>query len=112
MKYVILGILVFLLHGCSHREYVKLHKGGSGNLDIDKAKCMLEAEKSIPLENPQTVININTKKHMSKKERKALALEEKRKRDDRKWERKQRVKKLRDLCMKTKGWSWKYVEDK
>ena len=47
---------------------------------------------------------------MSKKERKAQENRRKQKEQQAAMERRQRVKKLKDLCLKAKGWRWQYVE--
>ncbi len=112
MKYLNIALLVLVLSGCSHREYYKTYKGGSGNLEVDKARCRLEAEKNVPLNNPQTVVNIkNFSSSLSKKERKEAEEQERQRQNSAQYAKDNKISKLTDLCLKSKGWSWNYVKD-
>ena len=97
-----------MITGCSHREYTNLYPHSKRIIDIDKEQCTYKAEKAVPHRTPLVHISINSK--MSKKERKALEFRHKQKEQQSAMKRRQRVKKLRDLCLKAKGWRWQYID--
>jgi len=106
---LLLAGVALLMMGCSHREYVNVQPKKHRNLDIDKERCTYKAESSVPYTAPLVHIEINS--HMSKEER-AKQLSRKRQQEQQdKWDRDQRVRQLRDLCLKARGWRWKYVDN-
>ena len=102
---------MLLLSACSHREYFKASSGGSGNLDKDLASCEYESELNTQPSNTQNIIvNVNSKE--TKEERKAREKIERNLKYAEESARNSQVKKMTDLCMRAKGWSWKMVENK
>ena len=113
-KIIYILLVVGLFTGCTHREYFKVSSGGTGNVDKDLAQCEYNAEMNVKSNatNTQNVI-INQGYHdETKEERKerqkreaSLEYEKERKHDS-------QVQKLTDLCMRSRGWSLKYVDNK
>jgi len=106
-----MATLLFLLMGCTHREY--MNNGSSMNhVEQDEAQCALEAERNVAPLNAGTNITINTASNLSKKERQELAQERAAREDSARWERESKIEKLKDLCLKARGWTWIDVKDK
>ena len=82
------------------------------NLEQDEAQCALEAERNVAPLNAGTNITINTASNLSKKERQELAQERAAREDSARWERESKIEKLKDLCLKARGWTWIDVKDK
>ena len=111
LKYFTILVFIFLLMGCTHREYANIHGLSANYIEQDEAQCTLEAEKSLTSTSSERAIIINTGAKLSKQERKELEEEQYRKESNAESIRNSKVRKLRDLCLKTKGWSWKDVDD-
>ena len=105
---LVMMAMIWLWSGCAHREYYSIHKHTKHDVETDKAKCAYLAESRVPLAQPLVHITINAK--MSKKERKHLEAKRRQAEQQKEWNRDRRVKKIRDLCLKAKGWRWRYVE--
>ena len=75
------------------------------DVETDKATCEYLAESRVPSGDALVKVTINAK--MSKKERKRLEAKQRQREQQKKWDRDRRVK---DLCLKSRGWRWKYVE--
>ena len=82
----------------------------SRNLDLDLAQCTYKAEKAVPKTTHRINIVINSK--ISKKERKSKESRHRQQDMQEKFDRDSRVRELRDLCLKARGWRWKYVDNK
>ena len=113
-KYLYLLSIMFLFSACTHREYFKVSSGGSGNIDKDLAQCEYEAEMNTQSHASQNVVvNVasnyrgETKEERKERERREdeLVRQEEVKHDN-------QVRKLRDLCLRSRGWSWKIVDNK
>jgi len=111
LKYILMATLLFLLMGCTHREY--MNNGSSlNNVQQDQAQCALESEKSVAPANSGTNIIVNTASNLSKKERQELAQERASREESARWERQEKVRELTDLCLQARGWTWIDVKDK
>ena len=109
MKYSVLILVIVVLSGCSHREYINVHPQSKRDIDIDKEQCTYKAESSVPYSMaPLVRIDVHTK--MSKEQRRAQENRQIQKRQREMMERDRKVKRLKDLCLKAKGWRWKYVD--
>ena len=112
--YIYLLSIVLLFTACTHREYFKASSGGSGNLDKDLAQCEYESEMNTRSNSSQNVV-VNVASNYrgeTKEERK-----ERERREDERIRQEEikhdsQVRKLRDLCMRSRGWSWRVVKDK
>jgi hypothetical protein len=106
MKYLITSVIVLLLMGClGHRQYTKVYPDqGSSNIDIDKAQCEMEAINSFTPVNTPVIVNSN----LSKKERRT---EENNARNMNQIDKNIHVNRVKDLCLKAKGWNWEFVRD-
>ena len=115
-------LLVFLLGGCtSHREYYKIAKGGSGNLSVDYAQCEYQAQMNTQApQNTNVQINVDNRRgngstnysnlynqNTSKPLRPGAAFLQ----GVRESELRRRPQMLTDLCLKSRGWNWKIIED-
>ena len=113
-RYLYLLSILFLFSACTHREYFKVSSGGSGNIDKDLAQCEYEAEMNTRSNASQNVVvNVNSNyQNETKEERK----ERERREDERirqeEAKHNSQVRKLRDLCLRSRGWSWRVVKDK
>lgn len=116
--------IMFLFSGCvaEKREYFKIAQGGSGNLEVDKAQCEYQAELSATSPAPNytdITVNVDNRQgygstnysnvyssgggysNMGRSGRelgRAIDLENKKTR-------------LMDLCLRSRGWSWKVIND-
>jgi len=109
MKVIITTIFIgLLISACVHREYYNVYKQEIHNLETDKAKCTYLAENRVSLVRP--VVNIIIRTKVSKKEHKHLEVQKKQIQQQQEWKRDRKVRKLRDLCLKAKGWRWRYIE--
>jgi len=110
MKHLVLILILLVMTGCSHREYTNLYPHSKRNIDIDKEQCTYKAENSVPYVAPLVRVDIYHK--MSKEQRREVENARRQKRQQETIQRNQRVRQLRDLCLKAKGWRWKYVDNK
>jgi len=113
-KTTIYLFILFLLYGCAsiqtQRQYYKIAKGGSGNLEVDKAQCAYQAELNTPIPSNNKVIinssNYNTYSSggigggfasgFASAEASAAP--------------KRRKNRLIDLCLKSRGWQWNTID--
>jgi len=105
---LIIVMLAWMFTGCAHREYYNIHKHPKHDIESDKARCTYLAESRVPLAQPLVHITINTK--MSNKERKRIEAKRRQEQQQKEWDRDRRVRRLRDLCLKARGWRWRYKE--
>ncbi len=112
-NYIYLLSIILLFSACTHREYFKVSSGGSGNLDKDLAQCEYESELNTQSSATQNVVvNVASNREESKEERKARERREDELAREEELKHNRQVKKLRDLCMRSRGWSWKNVKNK
>ena len=78
---LVIVMLAWMFAGCAHREYYNIHKHPEHDIESDKARCTYLAESRVPLAQQQ-----------------------------KEWDRDRRVRRLRDLCLKARGWHWRYKE--
>ncbi len=126
-SFVLIGI-VFLFSGCvaEKREYFKIANGGSGNLEVDKAQCEYQAEltPAIPVPNNTDVtINIDNRRGYGSTNysnvygnsgRYANLASDSYKMGasiGRAEEARNRKSRLTDLCLRSRGWSWKIIKN-
>ena len=104
---------MLLLSACTHREYFKVSSGGSGNLDKDLAQCEYESEMNTQATTSQNVVvNVASNREETKEERKARERREDELARQEEARHNRKVRKLRDLCMRSRGWSWRNVDNK
>ncbi len=107
MKQSMFAVLVFMFtishSGCATREYHRAFDGGSGNLQKDIAECSYESELNMLADSStHTTVNVNINSNADKEAQKLAKKDQ----EDKRWERKKRIRHLRDLCLKSRGWIW------
>ena len=127
-SFIIVGIIA-LLNGCvaEKRQYSKIANGGSGNLEVDKAQCEYQAElaPTVPVpNNTDLTINIDNRQgygstnysnvYGSRDEHSLSKIYDDAYKNGasirRRSDAKKRIQRLTDLCLKSRGWSWKVIK--
>ena len=108
MKQTLLILIALMTVGCSQREYTNIYPSSKNTINIDKERCTYKAENTAPYITPLVRIDVNS--NMTKKERRAKENLQRQNEQRTQRERDRKVRKLRDLCLKARGWRWKYVD--